>query len=178
MRAKEFHRVYSGATDAEVQWRKDFVDGAIERCMEKRKISRYQAIYEVNRCVSQNVANALHLRTKLLLMGLGNQTAIESLKRYMDYADTRKDKTPDYGCDAAAAELLRNVAMVEHERWNAAHRLMGYVYAPVKNFERREHDCLRAWDELTLCYQSYDCEVVETTIKLAYQNALSETNGE
>lgn len=174
MRAKEFHRVYSGATDAEAQWRKDFVDGAIERCMEKRKISRYQAIYEVNRCVSQNVANALHLRTKLLLMGLGNQTSIESLKRYMDYADTRKDQTPDYGCDATAAELLRNVAMVEHERWNAAHRLMGYVYAPVKNFERREHDCLRAWDELTLCYQSYDCEVVETTIKLAYQNALSE----
>jgi carbamoylphosphate synthase large subunit len=86
--AKEFHYIYENSLlpaekrwklSVEEQWKQSFIavvgeDGkeksVIEIEMEKRKISRYHAIDEINRKISQNFANSLHSRTKMIMMRL------------------------------------------------------------------------------------------------------------
>ena len=45
---------------------------------------------------------------------------------------------------------------------------MGYTYAPETDCVRKHHKYLCDWDALDEEIQSYDCNVVDTTIKLEY----------
>ena len=72
------------------------------------------------------------------------------------------------------AELLHNMALVEHERWIASHKLMGFVYGDSKNYVKKHHKCMCDFDKLDSDEtRSYDCNVVDTTIKMAYQELFS-----
>jgi hypothetical protein len=58
--------------------------------------------------------------------------------------------------------------MVEHERWIASHKLMGYRDADVTDPVKKLHENMKPFDMLKEKTQSYDCNVVDTTIKMAY----------
>ena len=75
-----------------------------------------------------------------------------------------------YDCSGEDAELLKNMAMVEHERWIASHKLMGYTYHPEKDCIRKYHESICPWNALDEVTKIHDFKVVDTTIKLAYEN--------
>ena len=186
--AKEFHYTYENSLlpadkqwqlTADQQWERSFErkeDGTnvIDDTMNRRGISRYHAIYEINRRISQNFSNVLHSRTILILMGLASKDKVDMLKRYHDYVETRAIHTTTYRCDKDAAELLYNMAMSEHERWVAAHKLLGYRYDRTTDYVKKYHECMCDFEKLDEIKQSYDFNVVDTTIKLAYKNACDE----
>lgn len=45
---------------------------------------------------------------------------------------------------------------------------MGHTYNPVNDCVQKHHKCICHWDDLDEVTQSYDCNVVDTTIKMAY----------
>lgn len=71
---------------------------------------------------------------------------------------------------------LYNVSICEHLRWNASHIMLGYVpmTAEVQKLVSgtcdevtKQHSCIRDWKELNCETQSYDYEVVKTTVLMA-----------
>lgn len=170
LEAMEFNKVYEKSElSAEEQWQKDFGEAEILRLMTQKKMSRYHAIYDINRRIAQNISNSLHSRTKMILMGFGDNEQSERLRLYYGYANSRMDDTTKYECDKDEKQLLLNIAMVEHERWIASHKLMGYTYNPVNDYIQKHHRCISSWKELDEITQSYDCNVVDTTIKMMYK---------
>ena len=170
--AMEFNRIYENSTlTAEEQWQENFGPEAVETIISKG-YNRYHAVCEINRKVSQNISNALHCTTKLMLMGLDTDKATERLKLFCGYVATRKSGTTTYQCDTPEQRLLLNMAIVEHERWVASHKLMGYTFGE-KSSASKQHPCICSWDSLDQTTQSYDCNVVDTTIKLAYEQLSS-----
>ena len=170
--AKEFHAIYENSElSAAEQWSKSFGPQEIARLMRDKKMSRYHAIYDINRRIMQNISNSLHRNSKMILMGFGSEEYSERLRLYYGYASSRKEGTTTYECNLADAKLLQTIAMVEHERWVASHKLMGYTYGPEADFVKKQHPCLRPWTELDEMTQSYDCNVVDATIKMAYKHA-------
>lgn len=166
-KAKRYHWVYEGSDpkiSEDDKWNESFGSKKIEGKLSS--MSRYHAIYDVNRQISQNISNVLHQSTKLTLMGLKDATAAE-LERYIEIAAGRDKGTPNYHCSAKEMELLWNMAILEHERWEASHEMMGFTYAEQDDSARKHNKCMKPWEELTDKYKSYDCNVVETTIKLA-----------
>lgn len=174
-KAKEFNRVYNNSIlSAEEQWEFDFGNKQIPNVMESKNLSRYHAIHDINRRISQNISNALHCRTKMILMGFDETDLSERLKLYYGYVNATREKySTEYRCNDADAQLLKNMAYVEHERWIASHKLMGYSEGPTDVVKKR-HEYMCSWDKLDEKTQSFDCKVVDTTIKLAYQKALED----
>lgn len=184
--AKEYHYVYENLLlptekqwklTSEDQWKDSFVEtkvngkttSKIDIVMEKRSISRFHAIQEINRKISQNFSNSLHSRTKMILMGFDNKYLTDRLKLFNGY--TRTPHTVTYHCNEEDANLLYNIALVEHERWIASHKLMGYTFSSTTDYVKKHHKCMCDFDQLDVETQSYDCNVVDTTIKLAYNEA-------
>ena len=166
--AKEFNKVYENSElSAEEQWEKNFGEDEIIRLLNK-KMSRYHAIYDINRRIAQNISNSLHSRTKMILMGFGENEQSERLRLYYGYVMSREEGTTKYKCSKEDAQLLQNIAMVEHERWIASHKLMGYTYNPENDCVQKRHKCICPWNELDEMTQSYDCNVVDTTIMMAF----------
>ena len=172
--AKEFNKVYENSElSAEEQWEKNFGEDEIIRLINKKKMSRYHAIYDINRRIAQNISNSLHCRTKMILMSFAKDEASERLRLYYGYVISREEDTTKYKCSKEDAQLLQNIAMVEHERWIASHKLMGYTYNPVNDCVQKHHKCICHWDDLDEVTQSYDCNVVDTTIKMAYKKNIN-----
>lgn len=182
--AKEFNRVYSDSElSAYEQWEKDFVKekiegtgeeiSAVEKCMKKEKISHYHAIHDINRRIEQNISNVLHQSTKMILMGIDDEKMTPRLELYHGYVDSLRKNTIHYDCGGEAGDLLHNIAYVEHERWVASHKLMGYIEAQEKDFVKKHHYCMQHLDKLSDEIKSYDAKVTNTTIKLIY-NKLSQ----
>lgn len=172
--AKEFNKVYENSElSAEKQWQKNFGEEEIILLMNKKKMSRYHSIYDINRRIAQNISNSLHCRTKMILMGFGKNEASERLRLYYGYIMSREEGTTKYKCSKEDAQLLQNIAMVEHERWIASHKLMGYTYNPINNCVQKHHKCICHWDDLDEVTKSYDCNVVDTTIKMAYRKNIN-----
>lgn len=173
--AKLFNKVYEDSDlDADEQWELNFGDHEIERLVAKKRLSRYHAIYDVNRRIKQNISNAQHCRTKMILMGFSSREFSERLRLYYGYVQSRAEHTTNYPCGSEDARLLTNMAVVEHERWVASHKLLGYTYNPENNVVLKHHNCICPWGELDEVTKSYDCNVVDTTIKLAYKNIMKE----
>ena len=171
--AKVYNCIYENSDlTPDEQWEKNFGESEIVRLMTKKKMSRYHAIYDINRRIMQNISNVLHRRTKMILMGFGTKDVSERLRLYYGYVNTRMDKTIDYDCGEMDKRLLQNMAMVEHERWIASHKLMGYIYHPENDCVKKHHRCLCPWNRLDEVTQSYDCNVVDTTIKLGYRDEI------
>lgn len=169
--AMEFNKVYEKSElSAEEQWQKNFGEAEIIRLMTQKKMSRYHAIYDINRRIAQNISNSLHGRTKMILMGLGENEQSERLRLYNGYANSRKDDTTKYECGKDEEQLLLNIAMVEHERWIASHKLMGYRDADVTDPVKKLHENMKPFNMLKEKTRSYDCNVVDTTIKMVYIN--------
>lgn len=168
--AKEFNRVYENSPlSAAEQWEINFSNKEITNIMADKNVSRFHAIYDLNRRKAQNYSNSLHAKTKIRLMELAEKDFILQLEKYDAYVRDHIDETTKYTCPAQAEKLLLNMAMVEHERWIAAHKLMGYIFAPKTDLVQKHHQCIWPFEKLTEYTQSFDCKVVNTTIKLEYQ---------
>ena len=164
--AMEFNRVYENSTlSAKAQWDANFGEKAIRDMMTRKKVSRYHAIYDINRRIAQNISNSHHNRTKMILLGFDTE---EQLRLYYGYVNSRQFGSTEYICHNEDKERLINLAMVEHERWIASHKLMGYTYAPEDDYVKKHHRCLCPWEDLGEKTQSWDCNVVDTAIKMAY----------
>lgn len=170
MEAKEFNRVYENSSlSADAQWEINFGNKEITNIMANKNVSRFHAIYDLNRRKAQNYSNSLHAKTKIRLMELAEKDFILQLETYDAYVRDHIAETTKYTCPAQAEQLLLNMAMVEHERWIAAHKLMGYIFAPKTDLVQKHHQCICPFEKLTEYTQSFDCKVVNTTIKLEYQ---------
>ncbi|MCM1110844.1 MAG: hypothetical protein NC336_06530 [Clostridium sp.] len=179
---EEYRRVSGGGQNWEQRRRNLIKDGNdIDKL---RKLRRQE---------SQDLANALHKGTKLILLrrameqidgdpvfwrgfyagyfnpdGTANSIGSMTSIRYPALSD-------------AENRLILNLAMLEHLRWNAAHELMGYVFNDKEgegcDERTMRHNCLCSWQQLDrqsslqqgwICdYKKYDFCVVDTTIALA-----------
>lgn len=149
---------------------------------------------KLRRQESQDRANALHAATKMILF-----------KQAMAQLQSREGGRPDWysfyiryfmtdgsanvegskdgirypGLSDAENAIIRNLAILEHIRWNAAHELKGYVFKEdSKECDERtmEHNCLCPWGKLDgqsdknadwgCDYKKYDFCVVDTTLAL------------
>lgn len=152
---------------AEKQWQASFGSEAVNNLLGKEAShgSLYHAKYELLCQIEQNFANVAHAKTKLRLMGID-----KDLTKLNALLDVIRNREPgNYKCDNAEyAELLHNMALLEHERFISARHLKGFVYAEEKDFVKKYHDCLCPLEKLDELKQSYDCNVIDTTIKMAY----------
>lgn len=100
----------------------------------------------------------------MVLMGLNSS----NVKHFAKIIESRDSRSIEYtnGSDTHKI-LLHNLARTEKERWNASHKLMGYSYAQNKDFVLLHHPGIDQWDNFDEWTRSYDCNVVDTTIKLA-----------
>lgn len=149
---------------------------------------------KLRRQETQDFADALHASTKLWLLQSQFPDGYDwngFVARYFAddgypakvgaYSDIRYPRLSE-----EENEVILNLAMLEHARWNAAHELMGYVDNTDGHScdERtRRHNCLKSWQELDeesrrasspdwVCdYKEYDFGVVDTTIAITLGGA-------
>ncbi len=175
--AKVFNAIYENSPiSAEELWEMSFGNKEIQRLMNDKKMSRYHAVHDINRRIAQNISNSLHSSVKMKLMGFNENELSERLKSYYEYVQSRIYGSTVYACSEEDALLLKNMAIVEHERWVASHKLLGYTYSPENNFVKKQHKCLCKWECLDETTKSYDCNVVDTTIKMAYEKLKNAPN--
>ncbi len=107
-------------------------------------------VMEIKRKFDSNVSNSLHASTKIHIL------------KNICGADIEKD---------VSDELKVVLSMVEHERWNASMRLLGYQWTSgKKNPDKKLSPLLCSWDKLDNGNQCYDTAVVNTTIALEKSN--------
>lgn len=181
--AKDFHFIYTKSApvaqggdkkvleDKRKQWKHDFKEEGIKELMEgEKKYSRYHAVYDINCRIAQNISNVLHMRTKMILMGFEEERLSERLKLFKGYVESRNINSTVYqNCNQEDAQLLRNMAILEHERWASSHKLMGYTDSNSNDYIQKFHKCITSWDQLEDKYKAYDYNVVDTTIKLKFE---------
>ena len=100
---------------------------------------------------------------------------MNKLQRLADITETRKKGMTNYECDKDEEAMLINCAIVEHERWIASHKLMGYLFNENKDYVKKYHNCIVPWELLSEETKSYDCNVVDTTIRMAYKKIRRQT---
>lgn len=144
---------------------------------------------KLRRQESQDMANALHADTKtwLLKEALGKKYDWKDFMiRLFDYdgASTMQGSDSDIYFPHLTEEendVMLNLAMLEHARWNAAHSLLGYVDNKGDDHNCNEktlrHNCLKEWSKLSeeakasnWDYKAYDFCVIETSIAILKGN--------
>ena len=168
--AKEFHKVYEGSDkDADAVWDTSFGNKAIDEKLinaqaKDKSCTRFNIINDIDNKINQNYSNRTHIKTKRILLGL-NDANIDTLRSAVD---SRVGKTTVYAkADDALQTRILNLAKCEHIRWESSHKLMGYTYAPEKCIIQKHHKSLTQWENLDEETQSYDCNVVDTGIRLS-----------
>jgi len=174
-RAKRYNYAYSGSPadqDKESCWEKEL------KIKEAKADPKIYNIEDTERRRDQNFSNVFHAKTKeRLLISAG----VDIGKLSDDVLQREKD-TPNYISPLLPDDIRRkliNAARLEHERWIAASFLQGWTATEratdEKDLPKKLHNDLRPWDSLRsegssrLQVQGYDCDVVDTTIKL-YNN--------
>ena len=143
-------------------------------------------IMELRRKESQDIANAKHAATKLLLAqkafeksGKDGKVKLQELRSAITNGAITREfgkttytfNTPNSSLNAQPSTLsslpsiLASLAWTEHLRWCASHEVLGYVYGDKKDEARMTHDNLVSWQELTEEVQSYDCNVVDVSLE-------------
>ena len=149
-------------------WKKNFGTKATNRLRKKKKISKYHAINDINRRISQNFSNVLHIKTKEILLNLTNDSnRKEKLKLYSDYISYKLGFSKNHpNIKQEDIDKLETIAMVEHERWNASHKIMGYRLGESKDLVKMTHSDIKPWEKLSESTKLYDYIVVKTTIDM------------
>lgn len=182
---KEFHENYRLINQEEESWN-DRHDN-----LTNTPVPKIDKLRRLRRKESQDIANALHIPTKMAFFEKSLPAALDRMDfmaRYFKY----KHIPNRCGCKSAITYpyltelenlIILRLAMLEHLRWNAAHELLGYVRRTDGKTGCDEeslcHNCLRDWNQLDAesnkteatespCdYKEFDFTVVETTIALA-----------
>lgn len=156
-------------------WREEYLNAMnIAPGSNENKMPSYKAVMSFRRKRGQNFSNGLHEATKRHL-------AAEALKKAgLDGFDwkTLKRKNlqtvyewvePHPGEDAKnrlqkISAILEVLAATEHIRWQSSHEILGYVYANTTDEIRMTHQSMVGWTSLDSGTQSYDNNVVDTTL--------------
>lgn len=181
----ENYRIIKGEGDSWDQRHNSYINTAVPDIDKLRKMRRQE---------SQDMANALHIHTKMAFFkdamppnmdwegfmvryfkadGTPNRTGHKSHITYPDLSDREN-------------LIVLRLAILEHLRWNAAHELLGYVSRTdgIASCDERtmRHNCLKNWNELDdeseiteksswpCDYKEYDFAVVDTTIAMSEIN--------
>ena len=178
--AKEFHKVYEDKNidktnqediSKEELWEKSFGKEALPNALAKARkddpnVSEWFLAKDMIRQMNQDISNSLHMYTKRCLLGLSSQ----NYKKYKTIVDSRQGEIISYSAaDKEYLTKLHNVAKCEHLRWESAHKLMGYKKEDKKSMLKKHHTDMVSWSELSERIQSYDCNVVDTTIRMYYK---------
>ncbi|MBP3355927.1 MAG: hypothetical protein J6K95_02005 [Rikenellaceae bacterium] len=155
-----------------------------ERRKEALRRNTLAALRGLCRKEGQDMANALHRKTKIRMLErvLRNENSPLCGTKLSDWQRSLRARTgagagiayPELapGCDIGPVML--RMAQSEHLRWMAAHELMGYLPTAGQTDElRKVHACLVPWDELDevssrMGYDTKACDfaVVETAVEL------------
>lgn len=193
-KAKLFHEEYQKLRNDSSCWEdrhKQLTETGTPNIDKLRKLRRQE---------SQDMANALHAGTKIILF----EKAMEQIAKesdtipdwysfYLRYfnvdgsANVHGSQTHIHysGLSDKENEIILRLAQLEHLRWNAAHELIGYVFneGGTSCDERTmKHNCLCPWDKLdkqsnmitdwSCDYKEYDFCVVDTTVALNKDNLI------
>lgn len=191
---KRFHESYRKIKQEGESWEdrhNSFTRTAIPNIDKLRKMRRQE---------SQDLANALHVLTKMAFLGAAMPEPFDwtgFFVRYFKNEDSpnRIDHKANITYPRLSSQenlIVLRLAMLEHLRWNAAHELLGYVRRDdgVAACDERSlrHNCLKNWDELDAeseltessdwpCdYKEYDFAVVDTTIALSYKEKFKQND--
>lgn len=150
--------------------------------LQKEGTTKWERLSKIRRKENQDRSNALHALTKIRL--LEKAVRIEKAKDFALRALAKRDGSKDHinysELSDSEMQLMLNLAMCEHLRWNAAHEMLGYQNNTKGHScdERlKMHNCLKDWQELDKetdavdyikDYKLYDFGVVETSFKLTY----------
>lgn len=129
---------------------------------------------------NQNLSNVLHAATKLHIL----QQSGRGMEYWKGKSLEREPNAIHYlNLSADDEAILINIARLEHERWMAASRLQGWQptaqSTDKKDTRRKLHNDMRPWDELRrpgperIEAQSYDCSVVDTSIRISIEETIS-----
>lgn len=185
-----FHEKYCQLKKEGDPWniRRLKLTGAYEAVEGEPIIPNIDKLRKLRRQESQDLANAHHAATKIdLLRGVYsfpiNHASAGILARIFNWrgesniSGSKSDiHYPEL--DTMENRTMRNLAMLEHLRWNAAHELLGY--RPNLDEGRCDertmrHNCLIPWESLDAAgeaadwpsdYKSYDYCVVDTSLKI------------
>ena len=144
--ARTYHQAYLDSLPADATKSSDVseVDHALVAWENLKEIYRIS-----NRFVVE------HLPAKIASAGLPRRRWL-NCESIPDFSSNPIDLTSD-------AELLEQMAELEHERYNAERRWNGWKFAPKRRNERLEHNCLVPFDSLDQATKQYDREFVRTT---------------
>lgn len=190
---KLFHKKYNEISGEKETWEQRY------QKLTATPVPDIEKLRKLRRQESQDMANALHSATKMIILGNAlkylaykENTSLDWYSFYLRYFN------PDGSVDVEGRGknifypqlsdqenlIILHLAILEHIRWNAAHELMGYeFYERGKECDERimRHNCLCNWDSLDVqsqmitdwdCdYKKYDFCVVDTTLAL-YKNRL------
>lgn len=179
-KAKIYYRSYQEVT------RELNGGGEPEKWSERRKRAiasgRLEKLLEFIRMEQQDLNCEFHRRLKVdaLLQALhakqqetkeGQGYSLEEICRYAEQIRLNQDtQLATLGEDAYLNQLLYNLSVWEHLRWNAAHEAIGFLYSKDVPKEYRsflqQHRCLTDWKNLSPGEQLYDFAVVATTLKI------------
>lgn len=173
--AMKFHKSYDEVTGAidlssEEHWSQTFGQENINRKLSSQlsaepTCAKWHIIQDFVRQKEQNMSNSLHMATKYKLLGIDKH----SMAAYQSAIKTRCPEAAVYNSANPTLNLkLLNLAKCEHIRWESSHKLLGYVCGE-KSLIKKQHPCLVPWNQLSELLQAYDCNVVDTSIRM-YEN--------
>lgn len=156
----------------------------------KGKSTKWERMSKIRRKESQDRSNALHAQTKLMLLqeAVGEENVKDMALRALEQRIGKQTGITYPLLSYSENQLMLNLAMCEHLRWNAAHEMMGYVNNDSDehccNELTKRHNCLKPWQDLDKesdavdyidDYKLFDFGVVETSFKLEYDSMLKTT---
>lgn len=186
---QENYRRMNNSDDDDWKKRREKLTGVANRRPGEVVFPNIDKLRRLRRQESQDMANALHASTKMWLLerSLGKDYDWSGfMLRYFDSAN-RTTRTGAYAeitypnMTPVENRILLSLAILEHMRWIAAHRLLGYE--PNRDEHRcdertQRHNCIMEWDELDaeslaasapgwMCdYKAYDFCVVDTSVAI------------
>lgn len=129
----------------------------------------------------QDRSNVCHIPTKLALAGgvTPDNRLNPARLNYLVKLTTRNERNEYPNArEGIDKQLLDNLSLTEHLRWNAKMELLGFVPGPAKDFRKKTHPCIVDCNELirnekTRSTFIYDTGVVELSFRKARQQASS-----
>lgn len=188
IKAKEFHNAYQKIGGGKT-W---------ETLLESlNKADSMESIFDYKRKINQSRSNSLHIETKWHIFNTiiksiyGNISDSEIKKIILNIINRehhRKGSKKDLSYTIKNLEkteqinlLLRNLAKLEHLRWNAAHELLGFRAnkEDMQDIKKLLHNCLIPWEDLANLsqydYMLFDYQVVETSLTLSLNKVEEQT---
>lgn len=155
-----FAYVYSGGIKLTDPWTKKAEEDAKNVWKKRREAFSWEEMFDVRRKEEQDMSNSWHIPTKLQL--IRKSTISDEVRD--GWLAKRDTETCDYAdISKTEREVIDNIAICEHLRWNALSELQGFMphLGPQdeenkKDVIQMELSCLRPWRKARKGTNEYD----------------------